>query len=140
MARRNIKQLETALGYRFKSRAVLDRALTHASTRSDQSKGEDNERLEFLGDRVLGLAVAELLLDRGIRSGLGLLERHGTVNDTPARARACAVPSGFRVSGTVPPALVPRNGALACRNEPRRGIEEGARGLHARRRRDVRDP
>ncbi len=75
MARRNIKQLETALGYRFKSRAVLDRALTHASTRSDQSKGEDNERLEFLGDRVLGLAVAELLLERDPKATEGALAR-----------------------------------------------------------------
>lgn len=75
MPRRNIKGLETALGYQFKSRALLDRALTHASIRSDQSKGEDNERLEFLGDRVLGLAVAELLLERDPKASEGALAR-----------------------------------------------------------------
>ncbi len=75
MARRNIKGLETTLGYRFKSRAVLERALTHASTRSDQSKGEDNERLEFLGDRVLGLAIAELLIERDPKASEGALAR-----------------------------------------------------------------
>lgn len=75
MARRNIKGLETALGYRFKSRMLLDRALTHASTRSDQSRSEDNERLEFLGDRVLGLAVAELLVERDPKANEGALAR-----------------------------------------------------------------
>ncbi|OLP58593.1 ribonuclease III [Xaviernesmea oryzae] len=51
--------LETALGYRFQDKARLDRALTHSSAR--RVKGSDYERLEFLGDRVLGLCVAELL-------------------------------------------------------------------------------
>lgn len=66
MARaRKPTELETALGYRFKSRELLDRALTHASARSSKgNNGQDNERLEFLGDRVLGLAVAELLCER----------------------------------------------------------------------------
>lgn len=75
MARRNIKGLETALGYHFKSRAALDRALTHASTRSGEAKGEDNERLEFLGDRVLGLAIAELLHERDGKASEGALAR-----------------------------------------------------------------
>ncbi len=75
MARRDIKGLEAALGYRFKSRAMLDRALTHSSTRNDLARGEDNERLEFLGDRVLGLAVAELLLERDPKASEGALAR-----------------------------------------------------------------
>jgi ribonuclease-3 len=75
LARRNIKGLETALGYRFKSRTGLDRALTHSSTRTDQNKGEDNERLEFLGDRVLGLAIAELLIERDPKASEGALAR-----------------------------------------------------------------
>ncbi|MGE0765519.1 MAG: ribonuclease III [Hyphomicrobiaceae bacterium] len=75
MARRNIKGLETALGYRFKSRALLDKSLTHASIRSDQSRGEDNERLEFLGDRVLGLTIAELLIERDAKASEGALAR-----------------------------------------------------------------
>lgn len=75
MPRRNTKGLETAIGYRFKSRPMLDRALTHASTRTDQNNGQDNERLEFLGDRVLGLAVAELLLERDPNASEGALAR-----------------------------------------------------------------
>lgn len=52
--------LEKAAGYTFKNQDLLRRALTHAST------GEDGnyERLEFLGDRVLGLIIAELLFAR----------------------------------------------------------------------------
>jgi ribonuclease-3 len=55
--------LETTLGYRFKSRHLLEQALTHASVRSGRSARENNERLEFLGDRVLGLAIAEMLAE-----------------------------------------------------------------------------
>lgn len=52
-------RLETAIGYEFTEKGRLDRALTHASFRTP--KGSDYERLEFLGDRVLGLCIAELL-------------------------------------------------------------------------------
>lgn len=62
MARaRKYAELESALGHKFKDRKLLERALTHASVRSVSAKRQDNERLEFLGDRVLGLAVAEML-------------------------------------------------------------------------------
>jgi ribonuclease III, bacterial len=50
---------EAALGHVFADKARLDRALTHSSARPQ--KGSDYERLEFLGDRVLGLCVAEFL-------------------------------------------------------------------------------
>jgi ribonuclease-3 len=52
-------ELERVLGYTFTDKQWLDRALTHAST--GLAKGANYERLEFLGDRVLGLCVAELL-------------------------------------------------------------------------------
>jgi ribonuclease-3 len=58
---RKYKDLEKSLGHRFKNQKVLEVALTHASMRGGKSKRSDNERLEFIGDRVLGLAVAELL-------------------------------------------------------------------------------
>lgn len=54
-----IGRLEALIGYDFKEKARLDRALTHASARS--AKAGNYERLEFLGDRVLGLCIAELL-------------------------------------------------------------------------------
>ena len=55
--------LEKALGYAFRNRTLFEQALTHASVRSGQAARGDNERLEFLGDRVLGLAIAELLTE-----------------------------------------------------------------------------
>ncbi len=58
---RKFKDLEAALGYKFKTPAVLERALTHSSVRGIDAKRADNERLEFIGDRVLGLAIAESL-------------------------------------------------------------------------------
>ena len=56
-----LTQLFERLGYDFKNRSLIELALTHASARPSLKPNEDNERLEFLGDRVLGLAIAELL-------------------------------------------------------------------------------
>lgn len=58
---RKFKAFEASLGYRFKSEKLLERALTHSSVRGSDAKRADNERLEFIGDRVLGLAIAEML-------------------------------------------------------------------------------
>lgn len=55
----NRKALEELIGYVFTDKDRLDRAITHASARP--GKGSNYERLEFLGDRVLGLCVAEML-------------------------------------------------------------------------------
>jgi len=52
-----LTDIEDRLGHAFKDAALLRRALTHASANARAS----NERLEFLGDRVLGLIVAEKL-------------------------------------------------------------------------------
>ena len=60
-----IAALEARLDYVFKDRGLLDRALTHASTQSQgRSEVKHNERLEFLGDRVLGLTIARSLYQR----------------------------------------------------------------------------
>ena len=58
---RKFKELETALGHRFKNQALIERAVTHSSVRGTDAKRFDNERLEFIGDRVLGLAIASML-------------------------------------------------------------------------------
>lgn len=57
-----IAAVQEALGYRFRDRALLEEALTHASF--TDSRAESNERLEFLGDTVLGLIVCEELFHR----------------------------------------------------------------------------
>lgn len=54
------RQLEVILGHHFEYAERLERALTHRSHRQNNS-GTDNERLEFLGDRVLGLVASERL-------------------------------------------------------------------------------
>ena len=58
-----IKDLETALGYRFSNITLLQNALTHSSYANERWHNSllSNERLEFLGDSVLGMLVAEYL-------------------------------------------------------------------------------
>jgi len=70
-----LKDLSARLGHDFSDPALLKLALTHASARSGTRPDEDNERLEFLGDRVLGLAVAELLADSFPKAREGELAR-----------------------------------------------------------------
>lgn len=53
--------LEERIGYQFSEFSNLERALTHASVRKNSDDNFHYERLEFLGDRVLGLCIAELL-------------------------------------------------------------------------------
>jgi ribonuclease-3 len=61
-----LSQLEQKIGYSFRSRALLDRALTHRSF-ANERVGENcqhNESMEFLGDSVLGFVVSAWLLER----------------------------------------------------------------------------
>ena len=57
-----MKTLEEKLGYSFQDPALLENALTHSS-RANESRGrlQSNERLEFLGDSILGMVVADHL-------------------------------------------------------------------------------
>ncbi|MGH6949465.1 MAG: ribonuclease III [Vitreimonas sp.] len=59
-----LAELEQRIGYAFKDRALLAEALTHGSALSGAKTKRSYDRLEFLGDRVLGLAVAEHLLEQ----------------------------------------------------------------------------
>src|SRR5690349_2360142 len=56
-------EIETRIDYRFKDRGLLELALTHKSRAAEDASGgvADNESLEFLGDAVLGLVVADAL-------------------------------------------------------------------------------
>ena len=58
-----IKDLENAIGYRFRNIGLLQNALTHSSYANERWHNSllSNERLEFLGDSVLGMLVAEYL-------------------------------------------------------------------------------
>lgn len=56
--------LANRLDHNFSNPELLRRALTHSSARTRVSRSHDYERLEFLGDRVLGLVISELLIER----------------------------------------------------------------------------
>lgn len=73
MSNKPLSQLEEIIGYKFKDQHLLERALTHSSTNDDYNY----QRLEFLGDRVLGLVMAHALFVefRSENEG-GLAKRH----------------------------------------------------------------
>lgn len=73
-----LAELEARLGYRFADREWLVQALTHRSLRSRESPSAplmDNERLEFLGDAILGFVVSDVLCLLFPRLGEGKLSR-----------------------------------------------------------------
>ncbi len=72
--------LEAVLGHRFNDPALVDEALTHPSLEGAERGGHSfaYQRLEFLGDRVLGLLIAALLLRRFPREAEGTMARRHT--------------------------------------------------------------
>ena len=58
------EEIENIIGYKFNDNSLLDRAFTHSSAVPGNAARHSNERLEFLGDRVLGLVVAGQLIHR----------------------------------------------------------------------------
>lgn len=60
--------LETRIGYNFQDPSLLVRAMTHSSYGDGQRVTSDNERLEFLGDRILGLLTADALYHHSVDS------------------------------------------------------------------------
>lgn len=60
----SVDELQTRLGYRFDDPTLLEMSLTHRSWANEQGVGEHYERIEFLGDAVLGLLVAHWLYER----------------------------------------------------------------------------
>ena len=58
-------ELEQALGYCFQNKKLLENALTHSSYANERRNGKpDNERLEFLGDSILGFVTADFLFHK----------------------------------------------------------------------------
>lgn len=81
----DLKAFQGRVGHQFSSPELIVRAVTHSSMSSPNR--DDNQRLEFLGDRVLGLVMAEAVLsqDRGAAEGL-LAPRFNAL----VRKEACA--------------------------------------------------
>jgi ribonuclease-3 len=72
----DLKQCMDRLGYRFQNEGLLHRALTHSSMAVEQHRmGEDNERLEYLGDAVLEHLVSRHLFDAHPEMREGALTR-----------------------------------------------------------------
>ena len=65
------KELEKLIDYHFKKKNLLERALTHKS----YNNKENNEKLEFLGDRVLGLVISEKLLEKYPEEKEGIIDK-----------------------------------------------------------------
>lgn len=80
-----LSRAEEALGYRFSDRSILELALTHASV--SDGRLQSNERLEFLGDAILGQVVCEMIFQRYP----ALLEGEMTkIKSTVVSRRTCA--------------------------------------------------
>lgn len=105
-----IEALESRIGHVFADRELLERALTHSSVGDGAREVRHNERLEFLGDRVLNLCAAEHLMamDPDAREG-EMHRRHVQLVNSHACARAA------RRAG-LPPALRLSAGARGARN------------------------
>lgn len=84
-------QLEETLGYVFQNQGLLATALIHRSYRyENEGTPCDNQRLEFLGDAVLGLVAAEYLFDRfdAVQEGTLTQLRSSLINTTTLSAVA----------------------------------------------------
>ena len=98
-----LRGLEPRLGHRFRDLGLLDRALTHTSYANEALSAEagHNEALEFLGDAVIGLVVAEMLHERdpaGAEGGKSKLRAHLVASRSlAARAKAAGLPSLLRL-------------------------------------------
>ena len=68
---KKIKELEKIIKYNFKKPSLLVKALTHKSF----DNNINNEKLEFLGDRVLGLIISEKLLDKYPDENEGIIDK-----------------------------------------------------------------
>ncbi len=75
----DLASLEKSLGITFSELSLLAQALTHSSYVNENPAVSDNERLEFLGDAVLGLVVAEQLYREMPRSSEGEMTRRRAV-------------------------------------------------------------
>ena len=68
---KSIKEIENKIKDLFKNKNLLHQALTHKS----YNNNDNNEKLEFLGDRVLGLVIAKKLLDKYPKEKEGIIDK-----------------------------------------------------------------
>jgi len=80
----DIKKIEEIIGYEFRDKNFLITAFTHVSY-SNEFGGENNEKLEFLGDSILNFVVAEKLFYFGVDEGQMTLKRALLVSREPLK-------------------------------------------------------
>ncbi len=99
-SRRRASSLEARIGYRFADPALLEQALTHISALTGvRNRAGSYQRLEFLGDHVLGLVVSDMLFRAFPRADEGELSRR--LADL-VRKEACAdVASGIELGAAI---------------------------------------
>ncbi len=92
----SIERLQDLLGYRFEDVGILHAALIHSSFAAENDEEGDNERLEFLGDAVLQLAVTAFLFEgyRDMREGQMAKVRAACVNRTELARLARSIDLG----------------------------------------------
>ena len=75
---KKLKIFERSIGYGFRNKTLLNQALTHKSYANEKSleRSSDNERLEFLGDSVLGLVMSHILYSEYQGEDEGVLTRY----------------------------------------------------------------
>ncbi len=80
-----LEDCEKIIGYSFKNKDYLSIAFTHASYSNEHKGVENNERLEFLGDSVLGFVISDYLFNNfpDEREGVLTLKKQGLVSKTP---------------------------------------------------------
>jgi ribonuclease-3 len=98
---RRLSHLERKLGHSFRDRALLEAALTHPSHAHEAATAVHYERLEFLGDAVLGFLLAELIYRRRPELDQGgmtrLRSRLANAHALAARARELALGDHIRL-------------------------------------------
>src|SRR5947207_14947131 len=87
----DLESLESLLAYHFQRTELLSLALTHRSFPLEPGE-EHNEKLEFLGDAVLGLAMSYLLMQRFLEANEGdLSKQRASLVYTQARSTKAAI-------------------------------------------------
>ena len=85
MTQSAVERCEEIIGYEFRNKGILDQALTHSS--AAPTRLDSNERLEFLGDSVLGLSVCALLFNEHKTLGEGEMTK---IKSTVVSRKTCA--------------------------------------------------
>ena len=116
-----LSQIERKIGYTFRDKSLLSTCFTHSSY-ANRCGGESNERLEFLGDAVLGFLVAEQLYRRGGSEGEMTSARIRLVSAKPLEqsVRAMGLEQYLLSAGTSRRARRGKRAFPACSRRSRR--------------------